>query len=273
MSAASTVVRWPATARSPAAPGEREYLLLARKLGALEASDVLRAPRDARRGALSALLVVRMLEGKELKPALRELQRKGQFSIAKIEHLQTIAKALLFIASEAKGAATAVDRATWEDRARRAWTLLVPLYNDVRNASHRVGAPNAPEGDPVDQRVNGEESAARPVPRAHERIDIELDVTLASRSNFYTGVTENLSEGGVFIATTKTKPVGTHLTVKLALPDRGNPIEIRGVVRWVRARTETQDGGLGIHFDALPDADAARIRTFVTKRSPILYGG
>jgi len=36
--------------------------------------------------------------------------------------------------------------------------------------------------------------------RAHVRHDVELEVSLESESNFYMGLTENLSEGGLFIA-------------------------------------------------------------------------
>ena len=36
--------------------------------------------------------------------------------------------------------------------------------------------------------------------RAHRRLALELEVTLQSDSNFYIGLTENLSDGGIFVA-------------------------------------------------------------------------
>ena len=37
--------------------------------------------------------------------------------------------------------------------------------------------------------------------RAAERFDLEVKVDLESDHNFYTGLTQNISSGGVFIAT------------------------------------------------------------------------
>ena len=42
--------------------------------------------------------------------------------------------------------------------------------------------------------------------RRYPRHDVELEVTMESESNFYMGLTENLSEGGIFIATHMLKP-------------------------------------------------------------------
>src|SRR5690242_17434171 len=55
--------------------------------------------------------------------------------------------------------------------------------------------------------------------REHSRFSVDLDVTVGSDHNFYAGFAENLSAGGVFIATHKLKPVGSRIELSINLPD------------------------------------------------------
>src|SRR6478735_6647861 len=55
--------------------------------------------------------------------------------------------------------------------------------------------------------------------REHSRFSVDLDVTIGSDHNFYAGFAENLSAGGVFIATHKLKPVGSKIDLSINLPD------------------------------------------------------
>src|SRR5438445_12467044 len=54
--------------------------------------------------------------------------------------------------------------------------------------------------------------------REHSRFSVDLDVTVGSDHNFYAGFAENLSAGGVFIATHKLKPVGSKIELSINLP-------------------------------------------------------
>jgi uncharacterized protein (TIGR02266 family) len=109
--------------------------------------------------------------------------------------------------------------------------------------------------------------------RAHRRLLLELEVTLQSDSNFYIGLTENLSNGGIFVATHLTQPIGTTVAITLRLPNRKTPLALGGRVRWVREFSETLDAppGMGIEFEALSDADARAIREFLAARTPLFF--
>ena len=52
--------------------------------------------------------------------------------------------------------------------------------------------------------------------RASERFDLEVKVDLESDHNFYTGLTQNISSGGVFIATHHIRKIGDRITLKFS---------------------------------------------------------
>jgi uncharacterized protein (TIGR02266 family) len=116
---------------------------------------------------------------------------------------------------------------------------------------------------------------ARNAGRHHERVQIELDVTLLSDSNFYAGLTENLSHGGLFIATHMAKPLGSEVEITLTLPTREEPIRAHGMVRWLREFSETSDAppGMGVQFETLAAEDVTLIEEFLTKRAPLFFEG
>jgi uncharacterized protein (TIGR02266 family) len=109
--------------------------------------------------------------------------------------------------------------------------------------------------------------------RQHTRVDVELEVSLESESNFYMGLTENLSEGGLFIATHFFKPIGTRIEVSFKLPKYPEPIRAKGVVRWVRIYSEASDAppGMGVRFEQIAERDAMQIRDFLAQRAPVFF--
>ena len=109
--------------------------------------------------------------------------------------------------------------------------------------------------------------------RVHERADVELEVTLESEHNFYLGLTENLSEGGLFIATHLLRPIGAPVAVTLKLPNSPEPIAAQGTVRWVRQYSETSDTepGMGVRFEQLSPEHTQIIRQFLATRPALFH--
>lgn len=105
--------------------------------------------------------------------------------------------------------------------------------------------------------------------RSHRQI-VEIEVGLASESNFYVGFTENLSEAGVFIATYAAKPIGAKVIVALAFPN-GDELRVPGTVRWQREAASDGWPGMGVQFDKLSADDEAKIRKFLSLREPMFY--
>jgi uncharacterized protein (TIGR02266 family) len=106
--------------------------------------------------------------------------------------------------------------------------------------------------------------------RRANRHTVEIEVGISSESNFYVGFTENLSAGGVFVATYALKPLGAQLEVVLAFPS-GDEMRVAGVVRWLREATPDGWPGMGVQFESLSPADDVKIRKFLSLRDPLFY--
>ncbi len=111
--------------------------------------------------------------------------------------------------------------------------------------------------------------------RQHERAVVQTAVDFFSESNFYTGIMDNISEGGLFVATFEVAEVGTRLKLEFSLPDKGPPVCVDGEVRWSRAYQSDGDDevlpGIGLRFLDLSEEDKSRISLFVTRRETIYF--
>ncbi|MEO8979421.1 MAG: TIGR02266 family protein [Polyangiaceae bacterium] len=111
------------------------------------------------------------------------------------------------------------------------------------------------------------------VRREHDRFLVDLEVNVQSEHNLYAGLAENLSAGGLFIATHKLQKVGSKIELALRMPDSEQTYNITGEVRWVRLYNEQSDTspGLGVRFLELPPGAASAIDRFLTQREPLFF--
>ena len=110
--------------------------------------------------------------------------------------------------------------------------------------------------------------------RAHARRVCEIEVTLESESTFYNGFSENISAGGVFLATYDIAKMGEQVRIEFTLPGVAAPITTQGEVRWIREYNESQPDippGMGVRFRDLSAQDQHVIEQFVRLRDPIFY--
>lgn len=106
--------------------------------------------------------------------------------------------------------------------------------------------------------------------RIHPRASLEVEITLGSESNFFAGITNDVSTGGVFVVTYARPPaVGTEIDVEFQLP--AVTLHTRGQVRWTRPATEGAPPGIAIGFINLSEADRAEIERFCRARAPSYY--
>jgi uncharacterized protein (TIGR02266 family) len=124
---------------------------------------------------------------------------------------------------------------------------LATLEQTMGATPSRGGAPVPPPPPSSTQ------SEGRRPPRVDLKLELsfELDLSDQSGHNFYTGLTNNISEGGLFIATPQLFDIGTQLKFPFQLPNMKEAEDVEGIVRWVRREDRPEQGipcGIGIQF-------------------------
>ncbi len=105
--------------------------------------------------------------------------------------------------------------------------------------------------------------------RHHVRVSLEAEIDLSSESQFFSGLSGDLSEGGLFVQTYRDVEVGSTVTVAFSLPN--GKVETQGTVRWRRDASDSSPPGVGIAFGNLTGEEKALIHAFCTERAPIYY--
>ena len=108
--------------------------------------------------------------------------------------------------------------------------------------------------------------------RIEPRYAVAVTVTLESEHNFYTGLTSDLSGGGLFVATHLIRPVGERIQLRLTLPTYHEPIDAVTEVRWVRAMAMVGGGGeagMGLKFLQLEPQAKEAIKAFLKQRDSL----
>lgn len=105
-----------------------------------------------------------------------------------------------------------------------------------------------------------------PQQRHMPRVLLGVEIGIDDRVNFYVGFSENISAGGVFVATYRVLPVGTEVALTFVLPDE-RPLFVHGFVRWVRKpedlATTSVPPGMGIEFKSLGQEERSRLSAFI----------
>jgi type IV pilus assembly protein PilZ len=110
--------------------------------------------------------------------------------------------------------------------------------------------------------------------RDHSRRPIELKVEYKRLNAFFADYTRNISKGGTFIQTAKPLDVGTEFVFKLFIPKLEQPLEIRGLVKWIVTAQDLEDSeaarkigqgepGMGIRFIYDDDTERGQIEQIV----------
>jgi uncharacterized protein (TIGR02266 family) len=103
-------------------------------------------------------------------------------------------------------------------------------------------------------------------------MDVDFEVSIDGPHTFFSGFTQDISTGGVFLATHQIYPIGTEMKVSLVV--EGEKIELNAVVKWVRKQESISSSdlspGMGLQFVAPDDKYVEIIEQFVKKKEPLL---
>lgn len=110
--------------------------------------------------------------------------------------------------------------------------------------------------------------------RHHARVPFEVEINVESDHNFYTGFTQNISEGGLFIATSKLLPLGSKIAFSFRLGANTETVHVYGIVRWHREHTRfTEDApsGMGVQFVDLQPGVTDHINQFIRRQRDTIF--
>ena len=106
------------------------------------------------------------------------------------------------------------------------------------------------------------------------RYAVAVHVTFESEHNFFTGLTEDLSRGGLFVATPSLCPIGARVQVRMHLPTSAEPLDVLTEVRWVRDRDVPGGGGkagVGLMFLQMSPKAKTAVKEFLKQRESIFF--
>lgn len=112
--------------------------------------------------------------------------------------------------------------------------------------------------------------------RISPRVAMDVEVGMESDSNFYTGLTQDISSGGIFVATHQLRPVGERIQIRFTLPGHPRPTTIatEAEVRWIRDPPRPDPDmptGMGLRFLRLSREEQAAILNFIKARESLFY--
>lgn len=110
--------------------------------------------------------------------------------------------------------------------------------------------------------------------RLTPRYDFQIEVAAQSDHQFFTGFSENISAGGLFIATYQTLPIGSLFRIAFSVP--GVDREFAGTceVRWVREYNERIPDmvpGMGVRFVDLSREDVQVLDEVIRRVETMFY--
>ncbi len=110
--------------------------------------------------------------------------------------------------------------------------------------------------------------------RSTERFGFQCEVSAKSGHQFFTGFSENISAGGLFISTYQVQPLGSRFIIAFTVPGVDHEFEAKCVVRWVREYSETQpdmNPGMGVSFEGLSERDEQVLNAIIKRVETMFF--
>jgi uncharacterized protein (TIGR02266 family) len=110
--------------------------------------------------------------------------------------------------------------------------------------------------------------------RSGPRASIHIEVTVTGPHNFFRGFTEDISGGGLFIATHQFYPIGTEFNLTLIIGN--DELTVLARVAWIRESSNPlmpadTEPGMGLQFVYAAPDQRCIIEEFIKKKEPIFF--
>jgi len=106
-------------------------------------------------------------------------------------------------------------------------------------------------------------------------IRVEAHLDGASEDHFYTGFSDNIEQGGIFITTFDLKPLNSPVEVLINFPD-GSCATVQGGVEWIRefnSLVPEMNPGMGIGIRGLDNISKVQIEDYMAENQALFWDG
>jgi uncharacterized protein (TIGR02266 family) len=169
---------------------------------------------------------------------------------------------------------TPSNRASTTANSLRAACEVGPAVSPSRPPAEEREPPDPPQPPSARQHAGPPPHREDEPPRRSQRFVLKAEVNFTSEHNFFTGFLENISDGGLFLASHDLLPIGETVDLTLTIPGIEEAVEVSCEVRWVREDSpdlvETVPG-MGLAFKNLSKQASRAIDAFIRHRDPIFF--
>jgi len=111
------------------------------------------------------------------------------------------------------------------------------------------------------------------IDRREPRVPCETGIELLNGSGADTATSRDISEGGVYVETSRKVAAESYITLSLALPGTGDaPIKVRGRIAWINSEEDRKKPrmplGFGVEFVDIDEQSLAAIKQYVDTVTP-----
>ena len=115
-------------------------------------------------------------------------------------------------------------------------------------------------------------SNRRADPRHNLEISVDFEVSIEGPHTFFAGLTQDISKGGIFLATHQIYPVGTKMTLFFLIEEKN--FQVEAVVRWTRSPENISNNelspGMGLQFINPDDSLIDAFEKFLIEKDPLM---
>jgi uncharacterized protein (TIGR02266 family) len=108
------------------------------------------------------------------------------------------------------------------------------------------------------------------------RAQFDIKVGVESAHRMFVGLVDNISTGGLFIATEQELKVGDKIEVKFTIPGSEHNFDKKAEVMWVRPYADVDTDrnaavGAGVRLLELTDDEKLLLNGFIDQRDPMFF--
>lgn len=108
------------------------------------------------------------------------------------------------------------------------------------------------------------------------RAQFDIQIGVSTKHRVFVGLVDNISTGGLFIATDQELKKGDTLDVKFTIPGQDHKFVMKAEVMWIRPYDElgndrNSQAGAGVRLLEMNDEEKQMLNAFINEHDPMFF--